>query len=102
MGENVKEVLMRARELIAWEENWCQGVAARDKNGREVEPMSELANSWCAVGAIRKVCVDRGVAPYDIVAALKKELGYGYTLPGFNDSHSHDEVLAVFDRAISA
>lgn len=43
-------LLDRAAELV--ESGWCQRALARDRKGRQVEPWSESARSWSALGAL--------------------------------------------------
>ena len=94
-----KEVLQKAKKLILDPENWTQGVSARDKDDKSASPNSKAAISWCALGAI--AAVDNSAVSHR--GAYRKLLdvsGVGY-IGSFNDSHSHEEVLDLFDRAIS-
>ena len=98
-------VLRDARALISKPENWRQGAMAgcRFMGGdirMSLPTTHPMANCWCAAGAIKRV------------SATDKEFGNAivalafYAMPGgvaaFNDTHTHAEVLAAFDKAIEA
>lgn len=96
------EILKAAREKIADEKNWMQREFAQDGNARGIEPTSPEACKWCALGAIRAICETQSI--WDAMDALRKGFPGGYrdySIAMFNDSHTHPEVLAVFDRAIA-
>ncbi len=84
--------LVKARALISNKENWLQGDYCR-------------ADQYCALGAIKKV----GRYQDDVAAEREIRL-LRAAIPGgkrkwvhlYNDRHTHEEVLALFDRAISA
>lgn len=87
---SVVEVLVEARGLIADESRWTTGMAS---NG-----------PYCAMGALYAARGEAVAAPIIHMPAykvLKAALGGG-EVGRFNDSHSHAEVLALFDRAIGA
>ena len=48
--------LIAARDLIKDFKNWTTHAFARDKSGEPCEINSKRACSWCAVGALYKVC----------------------------------------------
>jgi len=52
------------------------------------------------VGSIRRVGGERAAA--DAALALIRECIPGSLIGDWNDTHSHAEVLAAFDRAIAA
>jgi hypothetical protein len=90
----IRDVLVEARRLIEDPEDWCQ--------------QYQMGESICAVHAIQKACVlSPHVREVDAIRALG--CGMGLLQPGlgfveghWNDTHSHAEVLAAFDRAIAA
>ena len=43
---------MKLKEIFKTEESWIQGVMARDKNNRMVEPEDSEAVKFCLMGAI--------------------------------------------------
>jgi hypothetical protein len=83
------EVLVKARNLIADEKDWCQLAYGNGTSG-----------PWCATGAIWHVEAQSG--DYSSEARLVLADTVGEPTPTcWNGSHSHAEVLAAFDRAIA-
>ncbi len=96
---NVVEALTRARKRISKPENWTQGTFVRDSDGALLWDFESVeAVCWCASAAIAVEV--RWDQQEDVSAALLKALPLGETIVGFNDSHTHTEVLELFDRAI--
>lgn len=92
--------LRAARNLIERPEAWTKGVVARDTFGSPITPDSSDAVCWCAYGALAKVT--RSASPdYDAATAMLRKVVRADTVSGFNDTHTHAEVLAAFDRAIA-
>jgi len=90
------ETLKAARHLISDPAKWTQGTIARDWTGKQTTADSIDAFCWCAVGALEKVGSNAG--PF---RALRWAMPSGYrSIVSFNDSHTHAEVLALFDKAI--
>lgn len=91
----VKDVLIKARKLIENRENWWDG-HSQHKQGKN-----------CAITAIGKVCdakygifhTTRHDEPC-IALAEALQLDSAFRLTQWNDSSTHEEVLAGFDRAI--
>lgn len=84
------EVLVRARNRLADPANWEQGsrhYGADDGPG-------------CAMKALRVASGRQKF--YEAYRAVLEAAGISENLPHFNDSHSHAEVLAAFDKAIAA
>jgi hypothetical protein len=119
------DILKAARERIAKPENWTQGAYARcvtvqslaDPTIKTMVALDELgANCWCAVGAVRRVnnakFLDPASTNYQAIQALAQavhrkvpdadpEVDPLGTVTSFNDTHDHDDVLAIFDDAIA-
>jgi hypothetical protein len=91
--------LRAARELISVPERWTQGELARGKSGRAVSPRGKAAVCWCAEGAISRYAPPYGDAWTPSIDALSS--GLGEEAFAFNDTHTHAEVLALFDRTIA-
>lgn len=95
------EILKAARERITPKEAWTTGEDARDEFGGPVLPDDPDAVSWCMAGAVMAEGVDATtcgeIGP--IGRLLNQATGVTGVGP-WNDSHSHDEVLAALDRAI--
>jgi hypothetical protein len=93
------EVLLEARALIAKPENWTQQAVARDRFGNGTSVLAENAISFCALGALcrahgNEMWAGRAFTP------LSEEMRPN--IPTFNNSRTHADVLAAFERAIAA
>ena len=77
--------LRAARRRIEREEDWCG-----------CGPFGP-GNAVCAHVAVMLTSGDWGL----VLGVLRKSLPAGGTIHAYNDSHTHAEVLALFDRAIS-
>jgi hypothetical protein len=95
---NTREVLIAARKKIERPECWTQRAYARDEEYSTVSPSDKLAVCWCSIGALCAVTDDNGQFAHarDSLAAVLD----GMSVFCFNDTHTHAEVLAAFDRAI--
>jgi hypothetical protein len=58
-----ERMLVDAYELVY--SGWCQGAAARDAYGREIEPTSAFARSWSGPGALTRVWT-RADEPFEV------------------------------------
>lgn len=94
------QVLIDARKLIEKPENWCQGWVARAADGSMRTSDSDDAVSFCMVGAITRAGGGDDFATTDKYRRLM--LGESVSFGDFNDTHTHAEVLAAFDRTIEA
>jgi len=95
-------LLKEARKLV--ETRWTQGVMARDEYGDEVDPESDEAASFCAVGAVYHVAVNRRQG-FSLAKWLDRSVRTLYPRDGgihiVNDSRATNRaVLRVFDHAI--
>jgi hypothetical protein len=97
----VLDILKRARARIADPEHWTQGEEARDAAGRPTDEGGPDAVRRCAFAAIwveeKPGELPEGNRPWEVLQALAAP----QCLSTFNDTHSHAEVLALFDRAIA-
>lgn len=103
-AEKVVSLLTKARALIALPENWTQGVRSRSKHGNWCPSTSESAAQWCAIGAMDRI-VDLEFSGdkllrADAYYALVDAAGVAF-FPKFNDTSTHKQVLAAFDKAIA-
>ena len=104
------QLLMETRDLISKKEHWTQNAFAKNELGVIVHHTSETAHSFCIVGALNRVTDKRfGIqantateAAWKLVAdampGLQSGLKSGLTV--FNDKHTHEEVIAVLNKAI--
>jgi hypothetical protein len=98
------EILEKARELISDRNRWAKGHFAKTKEGRNCNTLSEEAFSFCSLGALCKI-IDihvMSVTGKEATETLRRSLPSGTDIAGFNDTHRHSEVIALFDRAIAA
>lgn len=107
MSRLVHDLLVKARELIKDEENWCKNALAKNKRGNLVSEKSDDACSFCMIGAVscagnRNLYsmgeVDNAI---DILQRSIIDQGVGVIpISVFNDGASHKDVIKVFDHAI--
>ncbi len=107
MNAEALEVLRAAREQISDPANWCKGSFAKNYAGKSVQPWDPTACQWCLGGAIgaqdAKTNLMRAQAIWqDLLDLLRTAAGEdGFVSPAyFNDTHTHEEVLALMDRAL--
>lgn len=98
------EILIKAKAIISNPDKWTQGAFARNYDGEEVSPISSQAVCFCSIGALKaSVGKDQSeVTMFYLVNArdyLMKATPDGY-IAVFNDEHTHEEVMAVWDKAI--
>ena len=105
--DEVISMLEEAKKRISKEKNWVQGLQAVDKDGNEVLPHwkakkkeEPAAVRWSAAVSIM------AMAGRDIVPAFRAlaDMAADRGCPGidsFNDTHTHEEVLELFDHAIA-
>lgn len=102
---NSQQILLAARTLIARKKYWTQDAVAVDENHCGVPILHPDAKRFCAIGALTFVYEGKNDFPTKAHSFLQKAMEErgeqeDTSLALFNDSHTHKEVLAVFDRAI--
>ncbi len=96
---NPTEILIAARAKIADPNNWCRGVFARDAKSKSVKnAWDKDAVCWCAQGAVEYI-VKKRLPWHDPVLKLLNEAA-DTNIIDYNDTHLHNVVLAIFDKAI--
>jgi hypothetical protein len=97
---NILRILREARAKVERPEAWAQRARARDRDGAVVSPLGSQPVSCCVLGAIDAVDPRSGVRE-KAGAALLAQIQSG-DLASWNDwsRRKHDDVLALFDRAI--
>ncbi len=96
------EILKAARELISAPERWTQETSARTPDGRRCGALNANAVCWCSTGAT--LMFDPDNLGHFADSALGWQLmsdGYNDGVERFNDTHTHAEVLALFDKTIA-
>lgn len=102
-----KEVLAQARVLISARENWMRHAMSHCYWS---EAKQAQVCTYCSLGALLEIGRKWGLPDgliRDARRALSNQMRVGVALPfhsvaGFNDTHSHEEVLAAWDRAIAS
>ncbi len=94
------EVLQAARALIEKPEHWCIEALARNSSGQLEMVESLQAKKFCLLGAIRRITRNNyeteTLACGQINSMLK-----GHDLIGWQDTHTHAEVIGLLDTAIA-
>lgn len=94
------ETLKAARDLISDPARWTQGWLARDASKNVSYIGAENAACWCSMGALFHV--DGPYRPNsDLAIKLLSAAIGGKSVVRYNDTHTHAEVLALFDAAIA-
>ena len=123
-----KELLQGVRELLSDEAQWTQGCFARTPCKVKVEPLHAEASCWCVMGATYKVLGERrldqleklragAMSPegarevlyetparnylLEVLCTALYDNGYARSIPNFNDTHDHAEVMAWLDRTLA-
>lgn len=94
------ETLKTARDLIADPAHWTQRTSARDAAATPVPVASPDAKSFCTLGAVDRAA---RLDSHDFYAATDffyQVIGSAESIAQFNDGHTHEEVIALFDAAI--
>ena len=93
------ETLKAARQLISDPAKWTNSYYARDSIGIDVSPSSDKAVCFCSIGAIRKFSEVLSEAEMFLLGFCSET--HDTYAEEFNDTHTHAEVLALFDAAIA-
>lgn len=105
---NPLEIVKAAKTKLANPKAWIKGSLARDKSGRQVNPVSPDAVCWCLIGAMHSVntgspsgCVV-GTEAYDAIRVSTPN--HWPWLQEFNDCEgtTHADVIETLDRAIAS
>lgn len=111
---DVTKALQGAKKLIKSPANWCQGHMVRDDKGQRVASIwAQEATKYCGYAALARVCVKPGddeahdlhhecllimhKALQEIEGKDSKE---ECSIVVYNDRHTHDDMLSLFDKAI--
>lgn len=84
------DILIEGRALIDTPDKWTQGSYFE-------------GDKRCSDGALRKACWG-ATNTFNVyyLAYIRLAHAMGSSVCGFNDTHTHAEVLAAFDQAIAA
>lgn len=97
------ETLKAARQLISDPAKWTQTYYARDASGYPVPPTSLEAVCFCALGSIEHAANKNLLTLTETIAIIENVALSEHAMAVFelNDTHTHAEVLALFDAAIA-
>jgi hypothetical protein len=98
-------ILTLAKSFIDSPKTWTQFEEARDANDRYTSPRNDDAVCFCSLGALRRTGIPGGYeyrhALNFLTLGARSTSGLIYdTIHEFNDRSTHEEVMAVWDRAI--
>lgn len=97
------EILTNAKQILI-DKGWTQNVLARNQHGIMVWHTESEAVCFCSVGAIDRATFDligESQATNDVVRTLRCALPEGQTsIAAYNDSHTFEEVIEMFNNAI--
>ena len=105
----MKDVLIKALELIQDQDHWTQYAFARDRQGRMISPQSPDAVKFCAFGAIE--CAS-GIKPLSpgwneytsylnaVAANLFNESMVMVNDDNGNTAEVHNRVIQIYEEAI--
>ena len=102
----VREVLVRAHELIALPEHWTKGTYARNSSGMSVFPKAADAVCFCATGALLRVLpsTDYSSSILELARSVLCDAAGVDNVVAFNDNarQIHEVVVAAFVKAIES
>ena len=96
----VVKLLEDARNLIAKRESWTQDDFGKTADGNGVYSKSDEAVCWCSLGALTRLSPSDEDKQVRKLAKLFLRKAMDSSIVVFNDSHTHEEVLAAWDKAI--
>jgi len=107
----IPKILRSAKELISKPERWTKKLCARTKFQQDIDPTSDLAVCWCAIGAVihetksvprvNRSRIEEAALTWLRKASKKFGGDGGMTSPPWvNDRNTHDVVMSMFDEAI--
>lgn len=108
---SVIKALQGAKKLIKSPANWCQGHMVRDDKGQRVGSIwAQEATKYCGYAALARVCVkpsddEAHDLHHECLLIMHKALREiegkeECSIVVYNDRHTHDDMLSLFDKAI--
>lgn len=98
----VSERMIAAKAIITDPLKWTQGYYARDNEGEITEANMTEAVCFCSIGALHRV---GGFNLFSATIDPAEDYLNGATdtrwIVEYNDSHAHEEVMQVWDKAIA-
>ena len=101
-----RQLLIDARELIEDPVNWLKGTSAAKADGGHADYDDPEACKFCSTGALEAATLRGGYEGWAFAQAFGRleDAVPSRQIVGFNDADTttHEDVLALFDRAIEA
>lgn len=95
------QILRKAKEIIKDRDHWTTGSLMRNKEGESY--FNDEPVSFCSLGAIchaeNSLNLDRGDR-FDLLSEFYAVTG-NESIGSYNDTHTHEEVLSMFDKVIA-
>ena len=100
------ELLIKAKAIILAPAHWTQNAFARDELGNTTDELASDAVCFCSLGALYKaqsntLITEEWQAAKDYINRSIRATEQYLGVAGYNDTHTHAEVLAKFDAAIT-
>jgi len=100
----LSEAFTQVRNMLSDKSRWVQGTYALGANGQSVNPASDKAKCFCAMGAFHHVIKTPPWLKHPLMWEYEQfRLAHGHqpTIVAINDfSKNHEEFLAKLDNAI--
>jgi hypothetical protein len=100
--KTAKDIFTEAFALVRNPETWTQGDWARNAEGEYVYADDPGAVCWCSSGAVLRAmeagCFSPNGPDMAVINALCADVG-DWKIAHFNDTHTHAEVVAAWERA---
>jgi isopentenyldiphosphate isomerase len=95
-----RDNLIAGQVVILDPKHWTTNVYAKTANGNPIGSSEVNACRWCSIGALNKITRHHPELYTPVFEALCREMNFHVI--NFNDTQSHDAVIAAWDRAIEA
>ncbi len=98
MRERWAWLIEAAADLIEPKGAWTRLTRARNALGREVEPCSDGAVRWCAIGALERVALNEGADFLNSLRAVCAEVPskrYCHSISCYNDARGRKQAQVV-------
>lgn len=108
----ISEFLIGSKDVISHEDHWCQNISSKTIDGSSICYADSEAYSFCSLGAIAKFCLSIGynfleddfklvARATDYLSRMSRAIDGTQGYITFNDTHSHSEVMELWDEAIA-
>ena len=99
---NARQALLQIRSLLSDPVRWSKGAPARNAQGYSIGAQDPTATCYCVVGATYKVAQGKvdGTVYLAAIEKLRQTQDVALAIGLYNDSLTHQQLLAWIDRAI--